>query len=109
MLVWGLLITHPFLCLPCFGVFMVAFLVGMKMLISFVICSEPRGGSQDDFEPMLKGYYDTICRSKKPALGRKRRGKKLGLNNCDGMDCAGIPKEGAAFLAVCRGKVHILK
>ncbi|KAI8549287.1 hypothetical protein RHMOL_Rhmol06G0014000 [Rhododendron molle] len=67
--------------------------------------TEPRGGSQDDFEPMLKDYYDTISGSKKPAVGRKRRGKKLGLNTCDSVDCAGISKEGAAFLAVCRGKV----
>lgn len=88
---------------------MAAFLVGMRMLMPFVICLEPRGGSQDDFEPMLKDYYDTISGSKKPAVGRKGRGKKLGLNNCDSVDCAGISKEGAAFLAVCRGKVYILK
>lgn len=86
---------------------MATFFVGMRTLISFVICLEPRGGSQDDFEHVLKGYYDTIRRSKKPALGRKRRVKKLDLNNSDRMDGAGISKDGAAFLAVCRGKVYL--
>ncbi|CAL5332001.1 unnamed protein product [Camellia sinensis] len=66
---------------------------------------EPRGGSQDDFEHVLMGYYDSIRQRKKPALGRKRKGKKLGLSNCDTMECAENPTGGAAFLAVCRGKV----
>ncbi|KAF5955973.1 hypothetical protein HYC85_008829 [Camellia sinensis] len=66
---------------------------------------EPRGGSQDDFEHVLMGYYDSIRQRKMPVLGRKRKGKKLGLSNCDTMECAENPTGGAAFLAVCRGKV----
>ncbi|PSS31181.1 Fanconi anemia group J protein [Actinidia chinensis var. chinensis] len=66
---------------------------------------EPRGGNQDDFEPVLTGYYNSIRRSKMPALGRKRRGKKLGLGNSGTMECTENSKDGAAFLAVCRGKV----
>ncbi|KAL6995986.1 DNA helicase [Sarracenia purpurea var. burkii] len=67
--------------------------------------TEPRGGSQDDLEPVLMGYYNSIRRSKKPALGRRRRGKRLGLGNSGTMECTDNFREGAAFLAVCRGKV----
>ncbi|XP_052202294.1 uncharacterized protein LOC127808030 isoform X2 [Diospyros lotus] len=66
---------------------------------------EPMGGSQDDFEHVLRDYYNTICQSKRPAVGKKRRGKRLGLSNCYPDDCTENCKEGAAFLAVCRGKV----
>ncbi|KAL4579106.1 hypothetical protein LXL04_015241 [Taraxacum kok-saghyz] len=55
---------------------------------------EPRG-SQDDFEQVLSGYYDTIRQGKKPTIGR-RRGKKVDAISS---------KKGATFLAVCRGKV----
>ncbi|XAR61530.1 RNA helicase [Bertholletia excelsa] len=65
---------------------------------------EPRGGSQEDFEPVLKGYYDSI-QGRKPAIGRNRKGKKIGLTNSDSIDGKPKSKEGAAFLAVCRGKV----
>ncbi|KAI3518646.1 hypothetical protein L1887_07453 [Cichorium endivia] len=59
---------------------------------------EPRG-SQDDFEQVLTGYYNTIRQGNKSTIGR-RRGKKVNAisskENC---------KKGATFLAVCRGKV----
>ncbi|KMT19267.1 hypothetical protein BVRB_1g014480 isoform A [Beta vulgaris subsp. vulgaris] len=66
---------------------------------------EPRGGSQEELETVLRGYYSAIHQDTKPALGKRRKAKKV---NSDGFaaaksveDC----KEGAAFLAVCRGKV----
>ncbi|KAF5804016.1 putative RNA helicase [Helianthus annuus] len=63
---------------------------------------EPRGG-QDDFEHVLKDYYDTIRNGKKSTTGR-RRGKKWDTNSCNATKCKGNSK-GATFLAVCRGKV----
>ncbi|XP_076944311.1 uncharacterized protein LOC143614894 [Bidens hawaiensis] len=63
---------------------------------------EPRGG-QDDFEHVLKDYYATICQGNKPMTGR-RRGKKWDANSCNAIKNKGNSK-GAAFLAVCRGKV----
>ncbi|KAJ1392938.1 ATP-dependent helicase, C-terminal [Sesbania bispinosa] len=39
--------------------------------------TEPRGGNQDDFELVLKGYYDSIHNGKRPALGRKKGLKKM--------------------------------
>ncbi|TKY57576.1 Fanconi anemia group J protein-like [Spatholobus suberectus] len=67
---------------------------------------EPRGGSQDDFELALKGYYDSIHHGKRPALGRKRRIKKIDLNHVHAIDSLHNSKSGgAALLGVCRGKV----
>ncbi|KAG6736597.1 hypothetical protein POTOM_060536 [Populus tomentosa] len=67
---------------------------------------EPRGGSQEDFDSILKGYYDCIRRDKRPALGRKRKVKKVDANHLDGTESTdNSEKGGAAFLAVCRGKV----
>ncbi|KAK7402386.1 hypothetical protein VNO78_14615 [Psophocarpus tetragonolobus] len=67
---------------------------------------EPRGGSQDDFEHALKGYYDSIHHGKKSALGRKRRIKKIDLNDVHAVDSLQNSKNGgAALLGVCRGKV----
>ncbi|KAA8537397.1 hypothetical protein F0562_026916 [Nyssa sinensis] len=66
---------------------------------------EPRGGSQDDFELVLKDYYDSIL-GNKSTIGRKRRGRKLDPNNHQAVEgTENSRKEGAAFLAVCRGKV----
>lgn len=65
---------------------------------------EPRGGSQEDFEAVLKGYYSAIHQGTKPALGKRRKAKKVNSNCLTATkveDCT----EGAAFLAVCRGKV----
>lgn len=64
---------------------------------------EPRGG-QDDFEHVLNGYYDTIRQKNKPMIGR-RRGKRLDANSCNATKSKGNSRTGAAFLAVCRGKV----
>ncbi|XVE56290.1 hypothetical protein DITRI_Ditri03aG0226800 [Diplodiscus trichospermus] len=64
---------------------------------------EPRGGNQEEFENVLKGYYESVSRGKKPAVGRKRRMRKTNDNvteSTEFTDC-----EGAAFLAVFRGKV----
>lgn len=67
---------------------------------------EPRGSSQDSFEAVLKGYYNSVCHGTKKVSGRKIRGKKLGLKNGNAVESTkDIKKEGAAFLAVCRGKV----
>ncbi|XP_050887551.1 uncharacterized protein LOC127092709 [Lathyrus oleraceus] len=67
---------------------------------------EPKGGSQDDFELELKGYYDSIHHGKIPASGRKRRIKKTDLNHVHAVDTVqDSNKGGAALLGVCRGKI----
>ncbi|KAK7376652.1 hypothetical protein VNO80_02066 [Phaseolus coccineus] len=67
---------------------------------------EPRGGSQDDFELALKGYYDSIHHEKRPARGRKRRIKTIDLNHVHAVNSLqNSRKGGAALLGVCRGKV----
>ena len=69
--------------------------------------AEPRGGSQDDFEIALKEYYDSIHHGKRPALGRKRRIKKIDSNHFHPIDSQDSSKKGgAALFGVCRGKVH---
>ncbi|KAL1219740.1 Regulator of telomere elongation helicase 1 [Cardamine amara subsp. amara] len=62
---------------------------------------EPRGGAQEEFDSVLKGYYDSI-RGKNRLIGRNRRVKKVGPIKTETQDDS---KKGAAFLAVCRGKV----
>ncbi|OMP07585.1 Helicase-like, DEXD box c2 type [Corchorus olitorius] len=64
---------------------------------------EPRGGSQEEFETVLKGYYDSVSRGKKPALGRKRRIKRTDDNVIESTEVTN--RKGAAFLGVFRGKV----
>ncbi|KAG2303418.1 hypothetical protein Bca52824_032069 [Brassica carinata] len=59
------------------------------------------GGAQDEFDSVLKGYYDSI-RGKNRLIGRNRRLKKAGLVKTEAQDDS---KKGAAFFAVCRGKV----
>ncbi|KAL3845893.1 hypothetical protein ACJIZ3_003296 [Penstemon smallii] len=67
---------------------------------------EPRGSNQDAFEPVLKGYYDSIRQGTKQVNGRRIRGKRLGIKNGVMLESPkDTKKEGAAFLAVCRGKV----
>ncbi|KAG2390597.1 Regulator of telomere elongation helicase 1-like protein [Vigna angularis] len=67
---------------------------------------KPRGGSQDDFELVLKGYYDSIHHEEGPVRGRKRRIKKIDLNHVHAVDSLqNSRKGGAALLGVCRGKV----
>ncbi|XP_031740572.1 Fanconi anemia group J protein homolog isoform X2 [Cucumis sativus] len=65
---------------------------------------EPRGGAQEDFDSILKGYYDTIRLGDNFAIGKKSRGKKVKPNDSYVVGCEN-PKEGAALLAVFRGKV----
>lgn len=69
-------------------------------------CVESRGGSQEDFELALKGYYHSI-HGKIPALKRKRRINKIDLNHAHAVDSLqNSEKGGAALLGVCRGKVR---
>ncbi|XP_050210814.1 uncharacterized protein LOC126661090 [Mercurialis annua] len=66
---------------------------------------EPRGGSQEeDFDSVLKDYYDSICQRNVHAIGRKRRVKKLD-SKMAAQFSENSKRDGAAFLAVCRGKV----
>ncbi|KAJ3690877.1 hypothetical protein LUZ61_020041 [Rhynchospora tenuis] len=63
---------------------------------------EPRG-SAEDFDSALKGYYDAIAGKNKPPskkTGRKQISKNRVIKNS-----ALVVQKGAAFLAVCRGKV----
>ncbi|GMH27363.1 hypothetical protein Nepgr_029206 [Nepenthes gracilis] len=66
---------------------------------------EPRGGNQEDFESVLKGYYNSVRKSNKPCLGRRRKVMIMESNSCSTSESPVTCKEGAAFLAVCRGKV----
>ncbi|XVE94397.1 hypothetical protein REPUB_Repub02eG0005200 [Reevesia pubescens] len=64
---------------------------------------EPRGGNQEELETVLKGYYDSVSGGKKPVVGRKRRKKKTDNDVIESTEVTNC--EGAAFLAVFRGKV----
>ncbi|KAK8646355.1 hypothetical protein V6N13_120144 [Hibiscus sabdariffa] len=64
---------------------------------------EPRGGNQEKFETVLKGYYDLVSRGKKPTIQRKRRAKRTNDNVNEPAEVTN--RGGAAFLAVFRGKV----
>lgn len=78
------------------------------MLIGSVLV-EPRGGNQDDFDDTLKGYYNSIHQGGRRDVGRKRKGKNFGMKNLKEIYSTEKSKKGAAFLAVCRGKVlHLL-
>ncbi|KAL5848005.1 hypothetical protein ACOSQ3_011529 [Xanthoceras sorbifolium] len=67
---------------------------------------EPKGGSQEDFEHVLKDYYESIFPGNKPAVRKKRRVKNAGVNHFNAMEShENTKKEGAGLLAVCRGKV----
>ncbi|WCJ44724.1 hypothetical protein M5689_025378 [Euphorbia peplus] len=68
---------------------------------------EPRGSIQEeDFDSVLKGYYDSIRQRKAPAVGKKRKVKKWDFNHFKATESTdNSKKDGAAFLAVCRGKV----
>ncbi|XP_024169418.1 Fanconi anemia group J protein homolog [Rosa chinensis] len=65
------------------------------------------GGDQEEFEFVLKGYYDSIRGGNKPAFGRnKGANKKLRQSSFTAVKCAQKNNtDGAALLAVCRGKV----
>ena len=53
----------------------------------------------------MEGYYDSVSQAKKPAFGRKRRMKKTDDNVIESTEFTN--REGAAFLAVFRGKVCV--
>ncbi|KAI0514106.1 hypothetical protein KFK09_010140 [Dendrobium nobile] len=65
---------------------------------------EPRG-STNEFEPVLRGYYDTIYGKSKNVPGKVRLGLKRSLKHSGFKDSHQNLSKGAAFLAVCRGKV----
>ncbi|XP_050378361.1 uncharacterized protein LOC126795593 [Argentina anserina] len=69
--------------------------------------NEPGGGEQEEFEFVLKSYYDSISWGKKPVFGRiKGANKKLTQSSFTAVKCAQKNNiDGAALLAVCRGKV----
>lgn len=73
------------------------------MILDF--CLEPRGSSQEGFQPLLKNYYNSIRQSTRRAIGRKIRCKKSDMKSGDKVKSPKTTKLGAAFLAVCRGKV----
>ena len=77
------------------------FLVMTNCIFAFIILLEPRG-AQEDFENVLKDYYDTIRQGKKPTTTGRRRGKKV---DASATMSKGNINKGATFLAVCRGKV----
>ncbi|CAA3024232.1 Fanconi anemia group J homolog [Olea europaea subsp. europaea] len=66
---------------------------------------EPRGSSQEGFQPLLKNYYNSIRQSTRRVIGRKIRCKKSDMKSGDKVKSPKTTKLGAAFLAVCRGKV----
>lgn len=69
--------------------------------------TEPRGGGQEDFEAVLKGYYDSVRQGNKAVADKKRRTKRLEHTQSSKVGSSGELKKGAAFLAVCRGKVSL--
>ena len=78
----------------------------MKIYI-FYWYAEPRGGSQDDFELVLKGYYESINRGSRPTMGKKRRARRIDVNHLHATDSPENSKKGgSALLGVCRGKVR---
>ncbi|KAK8353945.1 hypothetical protein V6Z12_A05G191400 [Gossypium hirsutum] len=64
---------------------------------------EPRGGDQEEFETVLKGYYNSVSQVKKPVLQKRRRLKRTDDNVIESAEVTS--PRGAAFLAVFRGKV----
>ncbi|EPS58535.1 hypothetical protein M569_16278, partial [Genlisea aurea] len=67
---------------------------------------EPRNSGQDSFDSVLREYYDSVRFGIQKVGGQKPRGKRLGLKNGGTPKCSNDAKKGgAAFLAVCRGKV----
>ncbi|CAN0927430.1 Fanconi anemia group J protein homolog [Linum grandiflorum] len=66
---------------------------------------EPRGGTQEDFDSLLKRYYNSVSRHSKVPVGTKKRNKKPDLKNATTTEpLMTSKKDGGAFLAVCRGK-----
>ncbi|KHG26325.1 Fanconi anemia group J [Gossypium arboreum] len=71
--------------------------------MSIITLEEPRGGDQEEFETVLKGYYNSVSRVKKPVLQKRRRLKRTDDNVIESAEVTS--PRGAAFLAVFRGKV----
>lgn len=68
--------------------------------------SEPRG-STEELEPVLNGYYNAIL-GKVPLKKGRGGAKQIVKNRVRKNSSQESAKGGAAFLAVCRGKVLIL-
>ncbi|WOL05316.1 hypothetical protein Cni_G14044 [Canna indica] len=64
---------------------------------------EPR--ATDEFESVLKDYYDAINGNTRVASEKKRLGSKRVSKHPSSKVCLQNSSSGAAFLAVCRGKV----
>ncbi|XP_074586059.1 uncharacterized protein LOC141841763 [Curcuma longa] len=65
---------------------------------------EPRGAT-DEFESHLRGYYDAIRGSTKVVHEKSRLGSRRAIKQPCSKVCSQNAPRGAAFLAVCRGKV----
>lgn len=75
-----------------------------------LLSAEPRGGDQEEFDAVLKGYYDSIRKGNKPVFGAKKSANKIAKKSqFAAFKCPRKSNsDGAAFLAVCRGKVHTI-
>lgn len=94
------------LIISLFALSLIHFCSMIENLKSLLACAEPRGGSQDDFESVLKDYYDSIGGGNKPANGRRKMVNRLVFSRSPAIKHAeNSNSQGAAFLAVCRGKV----
>ncbi|XP_042384337.1 Fanconi anemia group J protein homolog isoform X1 [Zingiber officinale] len=65
---------------------------------------EPRGAT-DEFDSLLRGYYDAIRGSTKVVHEKSRLGSRRTIKQPCSKVCSQNTPRGAAFLAVCRGKV----
>ncbi|KAJ4828057.1 hypothetical protein Tsubulata_049121 [Turnera subulata] len=110
---WSRLNARKPLFVVALKLFKVQWLLGdfftlIEQNVKFVfLAAEPRGGSQEDFDSVLKDYYDRIRGGDKHVVGRKKRVKKMDADPLKATESTDTNKKGAAFLAVCRGKVHI--
>lgn len=69
--------------------------------------TEPRGNN-DQFELVLQDFYNSVNPERKPDRNSKAGAeKKRGLKRWGGPRSTGRKSGGAAFLAVCRGKVCV--
>lgn len=75
-----------------------------KLNVQKEIFIEQRGNT-NEFEQVLRSYYDTISRKNKPVSRKIRSGLKLIQKRSSSKVSSQNPNKGAAFLAVCRGKV----
>ena len=82
------------------------FSVYCLLLIQDLFVPEPRG-STEELEPVLNGYYNAIL-GKIPLKKGRGGAKQIVKNRVTKNSSQESAKGGAAFLAVCRGKVLIV-